>query len=83
MADRIERQRVERARVSLGRPHDRDIGHWVAVHGHKDSGGTTYHADSIHGATFWSWADDVPAHSYIDRDNFEWLMSNNSKGFVW
>jgi hypothetical protein len=75
---------VERARVSPGRPPtNADIGHWVAVHGYKDSGDTSYYADSVHGTTFWSWSDNVPAHSYISNAHLEWLMSNNSKGFVW
>jgi Peptidase_C39 like family len=67
----------------VGHPTNATIGHWVAVHGYKDSGDTTYYADSVHGTTFWSWSDDVPAHSYISSARFEWLMSNNSKGFVW
>lgn len=48
-----------------------------------DSGATTRYADSVYGTTFWPWSDDVPGHSYIDSDRFEWLMSNNSKGYIW
>ncbi len=58
-------------------------GHWVAVHGYKNSGNTTYYADSVHGTTFWSWSGSVPAHSYIGNLAFKWLMSNNSRGFIW
>lgn len=67
----------------VGHPTNADIGHWVAVHGYKDSGNTSYYADSVHGTTFWSWSDNVPAHSYISNTRLEWLMSNYSKGYIW
>ena len=67
----------------VGHPVGSVIGHWIAVHGYKNSGATSYYADSVHGTTFWSWSDDVPAHSYIDSDDLEWLMSDYPKGFLW
>ena len=66
----------------VGHPTNANIGHWVAAHGFKDEGAITRYADSVHGTTFWSWSDDVPAHSDYNSARFEWLMSNNSKGYV-
>lgn len=67
-----------------GHPTDHPIGHWIAVHGYKDSGDMTYYADSVHSTDFnWGWEDDVPTHSYIATEDLEWLMSNDSKGFLW
>ncbi len=68
----------------VGHPTNANIGHWVAVHGFKNSGSITHYADSVHGTDFgWGWELNVPAHSDYDSAHFEWLMSNNSNGFVW
>lgn len=86
MGNPIAANTYERANTGyhlVGHPVGSTIGHWVAVHGYKNGGSTTRYADSVYGTTFWSWSDKVPGHSDFISARFGWLMSNNSKGYVW
>jgi hypothetical protein len=67
----------------VGHPSSLTTGHWIAVHGYDAYGSWSYYADSVHGTTFWGWAANVPAHSWILSSSLSTMMNYVPYGYIW